>query len=217
MRGVKKTFIIIFMKIMANNLKRQYELYAAEFDQKALDVIHSGWYVLGEEVSAFEREFADWIGSGYCVGLGSGLDALWISFRLLGIGPGDEVIVSSNAYIACVMGITMNGATPVFVDSDQYNNIDASLIEAAVTPRTKAILAVHLFGTLHALDGVTHVHDILFHALVLFSVLGVHHAIVILMLVQEGLRLVPQFSALLAHFKNLTQNSVLLIFLPRWA
>ena len=136
----------MFMKIMANNLKRQYELYASEFDQKVLDVMHSGWYVLGEEVSSFEREFADWIGSRYCVGLGSGLDALWISFRLLGIGPGDEVIVSSNAYIACVMGITMNGATPVFVDSDQYNNIDASLIEAAVTPRTKAILAVHLFG-----------------------------------------------------------------------
>ena len=134
------------MKIMANDLKRQYDLYASEFEQKALDVLRKGWYVLGDEVYAFEHEFADWIGTKYCVGLGSGLDALWISFRLLGIGPGDEVIVSSNAYIACVMGITMNGGTPVFVESDQYLNIDASKIEAAVTPHTKAILAVHLFG-----------------------------------------------------------------------
>ncbi len=134
------------MKILANDLKRQYELYAPEFEQKALDVLRGGWYILGQEVTAFEREFADWIGAKHCVGLGSGLDALWISFRLLGIGPGDEVIVSSNAYIACVMGITMNGATPVFVESDRYFNMDASQIEAAVTPRTKAILAVHLFG-----------------------------------------------------------------------
>ena len=134
------------MKIMANDLKRQYDLYASEFEQKALDVLRKGWYVLGDEVSAFEHEFADWIGAKYCVGLGSGLDALWISFRLLGIGPGDEVIVSSNAYIACVMGITMNGGTPVFVESDQYLNIDASKIEAVITPHTKAILAVHLFG-----------------------------------------------------------------------
>ena len=131
---------------MANDLKRQYDLYASEFEQKALDVLRKGWYVLGDEVSAFEHEFADWIGAKYCVGLGSGLDALWISFRLLGIGPGDEVIVSSNAYIACVMGITMNGGTPVFVESDQYLNIDASKIEAVITPHTKAILAVHLFG-----------------------------------------------------------------------
>ena len=131
---------------MANNLKRQYELYASEFEQKALDVLRGGWYILGSEVSSFEQEFADWIGARYCVGLASGLDALWISLRLLGIGPGDEVIVSSNAYIACVMAITMNGASPVFVESDRYLNMDASRIEEAVTSRTKAILAVHLFG-----------------------------------------------------------------------
>lgn len=134
------------MKIMANNLKRQFDLYAPDFEQKALDVLRKGWYVLGEELSSFEQEFAEWIGAKYCIGLGSGLDALWITFRLLGIEPGDEVIVSSNAYIACVMGITMNGGTPVFVESDRYLNMDTSKIEAAVTPRTKAILAVHLFG-----------------------------------------------------------------------
>ena len=80
------------------------------------------------------------------MGLASGLDALWISFRLLDIGNGDDVIVCANAYIACVMGITMNGAMPVFVEPDEYDNIDADKIEAAITDKTKAILAVHLYG-----------------------------------------------------------------------
>jgi len=132
--------------IMANNLLRQFSLHADEYEKKALEVLRSGWYVLGKEVKAFETEWADYIGAKYCVGLASGLDALWISFRLLGIKAGDEVIVSANAYIACVMGITINGATPVFVEPDMYDNIDADKIEAAITPKTKAILAVHLYG-----------------------------------------------------------------------
>lgn len=80
----------------------------------------------------------------HCVGLASGLDALWMSFRILDIHEGDEVIVCGNAYIACVIGITMNGATPIFVEPDEYDNIDANKIEAAITDKTKAILAVHL-------------------------------------------------------------------------
>lgn len=134
------------MNILPNDLGRQYSLHAAEYERKALEVLRSGWYILGREVEQFETEWAEYIGSKYCVGLASGLDALWISFRLLGIGGGDEVIVCSNAYIACVMGISMNGATPVFVEPDEYDNIDAEKIEAAITPRTRAILAVHLFG-----------------------------------------------------------------------
>ena len=132
--------------IMPNNLGRQYSLYAEEYKRKACEVLDSGWYVLGNEVSAFEKEWSQYIGTKYCVGLASGLDALWISFRLLGIGKGDEVIVCANAYIACVMGITINGATPVFVEPDQYDNIDADKIESAITAKTKAILAVHLYG-----------------------------------------------------------------------
>ena len=132
--------------IMPNNLGRQYGLHAEEYKQKACEVLDSGWYILGKEVSAFEDEWAKYIGSKYCVGLASGLDALWISFRLLNIGVGDEVIVCANAYIACVMGITMNGAIPVFVEPDQYDNIDADKIEAAITDKTKAVLAVHLYG-----------------------------------------------------------------------
>ena len=132
--------------IMPNNLGRQYSLHSEEYKKKASEVLDSGWYILGKEVSAFEDEWAHYIGSKYCVGLASGLDALWISFRLLNIGKGDEVIVCANAYIACVMGITMNGATPVFVEPDQFDNIDADKIENQITTKTKAILAVHLYG-----------------------------------------------------------------------
>lgn len=134
------------MNIMQNNLKRQYDLHAAEYEQKALEVLRSGWYILGKEVTSFEEEWATYIGAKHCVGLASGLDALWMSFRILGIGEGDEVIVCANAYIACVMGITINGAAPIFVEPDQYDNIDAEKIEEKITPKTKAILAVHLYG-----------------------------------------------------------------------
>lgn len=132
--------------IMPNNLGRQYSLHADEYKKKVNEVLDSGWYVLGNEVKSFEKEWAEYIGSKNCVGLASGLDALWISFRLLNIKAGDEVIVCANAYIACVMGITINGATPVFVEPDEYDNIDTNKIEEAITDKTKAILAVHLYG-----------------------------------------------------------------------
>lgn len=140
--------------IMQNNLKRQYFLHAKEYEEKAVEVLRSGWYILGNEVHSFEEEWARYIGTDYCIGLASGLDALWITFRLLGIKEGDEVIVCANAYIACVMGITINGATPVFVEPDQYDNIDAAKIEAAITQKTKAILAVHLFGQACDMDRI---------------------------------------------------------------
>ena len=127
-------------------MDKGFYLYQEEFEQKALDVLRSGWYVLGNEVKSFEEEFAAYTGGKYCVGLASGLDALWIAFRILGIGKGDEVLVQGNTYIASVMGITINGATPVFIEPDEYFNIDASKLEEKITPRTKAILVVHLYG-----------------------------------------------------------------------
>ncbi len=133
-------------KIMPNRLDRGFYQYQEEFESKALEVLRSGWYVLGREVDSFEKEFAAYVGSKHCVGLASGLDALWIAFRILGIGSGDEVIVQGNTYIASVMGITINGATPVFVEPDDYFNIDTSKIEQKITERTKAILVVHLYG-----------------------------------------------------------------------
>lgn len=131
---------------MPNCLDRGFFKYQDEFEKKALEVLRSGWYVLGNEVSSFEKEFAEYTGGKYCVGLASGLDALWIAFRVLGIGKGDEVIVQGNTYIASVMGITINGATPVFVEPDEYYNIDALRIEEKITDKTKAILVVHLYG-----------------------------------------------------------------------
>ncbi len=134
------------MKIMPNRLDRGFLKYQDEFEQKAIEVLRSGWYVLGKEVESFEQEFAAYTGSKYCVGLASGLDALWLAFRVLGIGAGDEVLVQGNTYIASVMGITINGATPIFVEPDEYYNIDVTKLEEKITEKTKAILVVHLYG-----------------------------------------------------------------------
>lgn len=134
------------MQIMPNRMDRGFFRYQEEFETKALEVLRSGWYVLGKEVSAFEEEFAGYTGARYCVGLASGLDALWLAFRILGIGKGDEVIVQANTYIASVMGITINGATPVFVEPDDLYGIDVAKVAEAITPKTKAVLAVHLYG-----------------------------------------------------------------------
>ena len=139
---------------MPNRLDRGFYMYQQEFEQKAIDVLRSGWYVLGNEVAEFEKEFANYVGSKHCVGLASGLDALWLAFKVLGIGPGDEVIVQGNTYIASVMGITINGATPVFVEPDEYFNIDASKIEEKITDKTKAILVVHLYGQASNMDEI---------------------------------------------------------------
>ena len=145
------------MKILPNNLERQHDLHKDEYNAKAIEVLNSGWYVLGKEVKLFEDEFARYIGAKHCVGLASGLDALQIAFRILGIKENDEVIVCSNAYIACVMGITMNGATPIFVEPDEYDNLDANKIEEKITSNTKAILAVHLYGQTCDMDKIMNI------------------------------------------------------------
>lgn len=134
------------MKVPANNLLRHYKEHQDEYEEKALEILRSGSYVLGSEVDAFEKNFAKAIGTKDCVGLGNCLDALWMSFRILGIGKGDEVIVQGNTYIASVMGITINGATPVFVEPDEFHSIDADKIEEKITKKTKAVLVVHLYG-----------------------------------------------------------------------
>ncbi|MDR2730214.1 MAG: DegT/DnrJ/EryC1/StrS family aminotransferase [Treponema sp.] len=142
------------MNIPANRLDRPFQLHQQEYEDAALRVLRSGWYVLGNEVTEFEKEFAAYVGSKYCVGLASGLDALWIAFRLLNIGKGDEVIVQANTYIASVMGITMNNATPVFVEPGKYFSLDVSKIEAAITEKTKAILPVHLYGQASDMEAI---------------------------------------------------------------
>lgn len=139
---------------MPNRMDRSFYQFQEEFEKKAIEVLRSGWYILGQEVSAFEEEFAKYTGAKYCVGLASGLDALWIAVRLLGIGKGDEVIVQGNTYIASVMGITMNGATPVFIEPDEFYNLDADKIEEKITNKTKAIMVVHLYGQATRMDKI---------------------------------------------------------------
>ena len=145
------------MKITANRLDRGFERYQEEFEKAALKVLRSGWYVLGPSVEKFEQEFAAYTGAKYTVGVASGLDALILAFRVLGIKEGDEVIVPANTYIASVMGVTINGATPVFVEPDEFHNIDASRVEEAITENTKAVLVVHLYGQACEMDRITEI------------------------------------------------------------
>lgn len=134
------------MKINFNQLDRSYRKYKEEYDAAAIATLESGWYILGHNVERFENDFARLIGSKFCVGLNSGLDALILAFRALNVGPGDEVIVPANTFIASVLGISENGATPVLVEPDEFYNLNADKIEEKITKRTKAILAVHLYG-----------------------------------------------------------------------
>jgi dTDP-4-amino-4,6-dideoxygalactose transaminase len=134
------------MIINPNLLERGYLKYKNEYDKAVLNVLESGWYILGKEVERFENKFKEYIGSSYCVGLNSGLDALILALRSLDIKSGDEVIVPANTYIASVLAITENGATPIFIEPDEFYNIDVNKIEDAITERTKAILVVHLYG-----------------------------------------------------------------------
>lgn len=147
------------MTIMPNRMDRGFFKYQKEFEDKAIEVLRSGWYVLGKEVELFEKEFAEYTGAKYCVGLASGLDALWIAFKLLGIGQGDEVIVQANTYIASVMGITINGATPIFCEPDDNYCIDVEKIEGLITEKTKAILVVHLYGLVAQMDKIVELCD----------------------------------------------------------
>ncbi len=135
------------MKIDFFTLKRQYESIKEEIKEPMDKVLRSGGFILGEDVALFEKEFADYCGMKYGIGVNSGTDALFLACLACGIGKGDEVITIPYTYIATTLGISMTGARPVFVDIDEKTyNIDVSKIEKAITKRTKAILPVHLYG-----------------------------------------------------------------------
>jgi len=134
--------LISFLDLKNINLDIKVELQAA-----LEKVIDSGWYVNGPELENFEAEYANYIGAKHCIGVGNGLDALTLVLRAVGIGPGDEVLVPSNTYIATWLAVTQVGATPVPVEPDpQTYNIDPNRLEAATTSRTRAIIPVHLYG-----------------------------------------------------------------------
>ncbi len=126
---------------------RQYHNIQEEIDANINEVLESGQYVMGPMLKRFEKEFAAWHGMKYAIGVGNGTDALWLAFQALGIGPGAECITTANTFFATAEGIWIAGATAVFVDSDPKTNcIDPSKIEAAITPKTKALVPVHLYG-----------------------------------------------------------------------
>jgi dTDP-4-amino-4,6-dideoxygalactose transaminase len=135
-------------KIPFLDVGRTYTELKPELDAAVQRVMDSGWYILGEEIEAFETEFSEYCGTKYCVGVANGLDALQLILRAYGIGPGDEVIVPSHTFIATWLAVTMAGAKPIPVEplDDTSYTISPNLIEAAITPRTKAIMPVHLYG-----------------------------------------------------------------------
>jgi len=118
-----------------------------ELDAAFRRVLDSGWFIMGPELEAFEAEFAEYSGVKHCIGVGNGLEALHLLLRAYGVGPGDEVIVPSNTFIATWLAVSECGATPVAVEPNPLtHNIEAAAIEQAITPRTKAIMPVHLYG-----------------------------------------------------------------------
>jgi dTDP-4-amino-4,6-dideoxygalactose transaminase len=147
--------MIPFLDLKSINLRQKEEFQAA-----FAAVLDSGWLVLGKQTEAFEEEFAAYCDVQHCVGVANGLEALHLVLRAWGIGAGDEVIVPSNTYIATWLAASQVGATPVPVEPDLKTfNIDPELIEAAITPRTRAIIAVHLYGQTASMEKIMSIAD----------------------------------------------------------
>jgi len=137
------------------DLNAPYLELKQEIDEAVARVLGSGWFIGGSEVDQFEAEYAEYCGVAYAVGVGNGLDALHLALLAMNVGPGDEVIVPSNTYIATWLAVSQCGARPVPVEPDPTTfNINPDLIEAAITPRTKVILPVHLYGQPADLDPI---------------------------------------------------------------
>lgn len=135
------------MKVPFLDLKAPHQELKTELEAAFIRVLDSGWYVVGKELESFEASFAKYCGVEHCIGVGNGLDAIHLLLEAYGIGPGDEVLVPSNTFIATWLAVTRTGATPVPVEPDPHTyNIDPAAIEAAITPRTVAIIPVHLYG-----------------------------------------------------------------------
>ena len=148
------------MKIPLVDLQAQYKKIAGEINEKISHVIQKGDFILGEELELFEKEFANYCGTNYAVGVGSGNDALILSLLACGIKPQDEVITAVNTFAATVEAISFTGAKPVLVDIDPASfNIDLNLLEKAITQKTKAIIPVHLYGQPVNMDKVKEIAD----------------------------------------------------------
>ena len=143
------------MKVPFLDFTAPYAELKSELDEAYFRFMRSAWYVLGQEVEAFEQEYATYCGVKHCVGVANGLEALHLTLRAYGIGENDEVIVPSNTYIATWLAISYAGAMPVPVEPDPKTfNLDPGRIEAAITRRTKAIMPVHLYGQSADMDPI---------------------------------------------------------------
>lgn len=135
------------------DLAAAYAELREEVDDAIGRVTASGWYIGGPEVARFEEDWASYCGAGHCVGTANGLDSLTLSLRAFGVGPGDEVVLASNSYVATVLAVSAVGADPIFVEPDEATfNLDPERIEAAVSERTKVLLPTHLYGQPADLD-----------------------------------------------------------------
>ena len=137
------------------NLRRSNQFFFDEYKQAFEKVLESGWYILGDSVSQFEKEFSNFCGTSFCCGLANGLDAMILSLKTFQFQPGDEVIVTANTYIATILAIVHCGLKPVLVEPDiRTYNIDANKIEEKISRRTRAILVVHLYGKVCEMDKI---------------------------------------------------------------
>lgn len=143
------------MKIPFSTFKFLHDDLKSEIIQKFYDIYESGWFIQGNEVKSFENNFAKYIGCKYCVGVGNGLDAITLALLALGVGKDDEVIVPSNTFIATILAVSQVGAKPILVDPDiNTYNISYKNIEKNITKKTKAIIAVHLYGQSADMDEI---------------------------------------------------------------
>jgi dTDP-4-amino-4,6-dideoxygalactose transaminase len=150
--------IKVLQKVPFLDLKAPYMELRDELDEAWRRVMESGWFILGRELEAFEAEFAAYCGARHCIGVGNGLDALHLIMRAMEIGQGNEVIVPAHTYIASWLAVSFAGAVPVPVEPDEKTfNIDPARIEAAITGRTKAIMAVHLYGLPANMDSINEI------------------------------------------------------------
>src|SRR5512142_543900 len=148
------------MKVAFYGHVRQYHNIKREIDKNIHTVLESGSYVMGPMLKRFEAELAAYHGTKYAVGVGNGTDAIWLALMALGIGPGDEVITHPNTFFATAEAIWIAGATAVFVDCDPRTKcIDPAKIEAAITPKTKAIIPVHLYGQCADMAAIRQIAD----------------------------------------------------------
>ena len=142
-------------QVSYESLKKLNEVFEQDFKEKFDNFLAEGWYILGKEVSEFEKAFADYCGANYCIGVGNGLDALELGLNVSDFPGGSEIVVPSNTYIASILSIINAGHIPVLVEPDiSTYNIDSSLIEEKITDNTRAILVVHLYGQVAQMDEI---------------------------------------------------------------